>query len=312
MARWADWHLSETDLPADLSPTINIAWPDLLLPTARRLAKESKQKSVAARHHRRPSTIEQTGKKILIVDDTEMLLIFVADTLATSDPTLQIITASTGAEGIRLAATAHPDLILLDYSLTDMTGDKVCQALLENAATARIPVLMMSGHLSELARTARNYRNVAAALAKPFLSGALINEVERLLSAGPLPEAPPAPIQPMVAPLPPEPAAAQKNPVPSSPLLSAGRSPGAPPAPGEPTVVPVAPEPEPPQETPAASSPNRDANGEQPLCAAVSGSRGIGGPADHRVGGRYAGRATESRHNRATAVTSVDSIQRIR
>ena len=63
--------------------------------------------------------------------------------------------------------------MLLDYSLTDMTGDKVCRALLENPATARIPVLMMSGHLSELAKTAAAYENVVAALPKPFLSGAL-------------------------------------------------------------------------------------------------------------------------------------------
>ena len=181
IATWVDWHLSETDLPIDLPATINVPWPDLLLPIARRLAKENKQKAAAATPPQ-SKPIEPAGKKVLIVDDTEMLLIFVADTLATSNLALQIVTASTGAEGIRLAATASPDLILLDYSLTDMTGDKVCQALLENAATARIPVLMMSGHLSELARTARNYPNVAAALAKPFLSGALTNEVERLLS----------------------------------------------------------------------------------------------------------------------------------
>ena len=91
-----------------------------------------------------------------MIDDTEMLLIFVADILATADQNLQIPTASTGAEGMRLAPTERPDLILLDYSLTDMTGDKVCRALLENPATARIPILMMSGHLSELARTAQD------------------------------------------------------------------------------------------------------------------------------------------------------------
>jgi len=69
-----------------------------------------------------------------------------------------------------------------------MTGDRVCRELLENPLTARIPVLMMSGHLTELARTSEQYGNVALALAKPFLSGALINAVETLLAAGPLPK----------------------------------------------------------------------------------------------------------------------------
>ena len=192
-------HLSETDLPADLPTTINVAWPVLLQPIVRQLAEENKKKSLGAAPPQ-SSAAGPTGKKILIVDDTEMLLIFVADTLATTDQTWQIITASSGAEGIRLAAAARPDVILLDYSLTDMTGDKVCQALLENTATARIPVLMMSGHLSELARTAHDYGNVVTSLPKPFLSGALINEVEKLLAAGLLPEAARAAVQPKAAP----------------------------------------------------------------------------------------------------------------
>ena len=125
-----------------------------------------------------------------MIDDTEMLLVFVADVLATADQTLQIMTAQTGNEGLRLAASARPDLVLLDYSLTDMTGDKVCRALLENELTAQIPVLMMSGHLTELTRTAEAYGNVVAALSKPFLSGALIRAVEKALAAGPLPKAP--------------------------------------------------------------------------------------------------------------------------
>ncbi len=210
IAHWRGWHLSETDLPADVPATISVAWPNLLLPIARRLAEENKKKSLGAAPQ--AGAVEQTGKKILIIDDTEMLLIFVADTLATADQTLQIITASSGAEGILLAACERPDLILLDYSLTDMTGDSVCHALLENPTTARIPVLMMSGHLSELARTAHDYRNVAASLAKPFLSGALINEVGRLLSAGPLPKAPHAPVRPKVAAVPPAPASPAETP----------------------------------------------------------------------------------------------------
>jgi len=140
-----------------------------------------------------------------------MLLIFVADVLATADQTFQIITASTGAEGLRLAATAAPDLVLLDYSLTDTTGDKVCRALRENEVTARIPVLMMSGHPTELARTAEENDNVVAALPKPFLSGELMNTVEKVLAAGPLPKASRPKVAPKLPPLtpisPPVPAA---------------------------------------------------------------------------------------------------------
>ena len=49
-----------------------------------------------------------------------------------------------------------PISFFLDYSLTDTTGDQVCRQLLANESTARIPVLMMSGHFSELMRTAED------------------------------------------------------------------------------------------------------------------------------------------------------------
>ena len=153
IASWPGAGLSETELPSESPRTINVPWPVLLLPIVRRLKKKSRRESLDAAPP--PAAAAKTGKKILVVDDTEMLLVFVADVLATADQTLQIMTAPPGAEGMRLAASERPDLVLLDYSLTDMTGDKVCHALLENPATARIPVLMMSGHLAELARTAR-------------------------------------------------------------------------------------------------------------------------------------------------------------
>jgi len=198
IAGWPVGEVRVTDLPEAGPKTIDLAWQALLLPIVRQLADRDRLQ--AAERAARQATIRpQTGKKILIIDDTEMLRIFVADVLTTADQSLQILAAPSGEQGLKLALSAHPDLVLLDYSLADITGDRICAALLEDEATARIPVLMMSGHLTELNRTAEAYANVVAALPKPFLSGALINEVEKALAAGPLPPpkpSPPAPIPP--------------------------------------------------------------------------------------------------------------------
>jgi CheY-like chemotaxis protein len=94
---------------------------------------------------------------------------------------------------LRRAETALPDLVLLDYSLPDLRGDQVCERLLQNEATARIPIVMMSGHVSEMATTARKYRNVAATIAKPFMSEALVSLVKEILAKGPLPAERPSP-----------------------------------------------------------------------------------------------------------------------
>lgn len=198
---WTNGEFSEEELPNPRRTTIDVPWPALLLDLIRK--REERTKKQAPRHKpaRGPSNPNpKTGRKILVIDDTEMLLIFVADVLATADQEFQIMTAATGVEGIRLATSEKPDLVLLDYSLSDTTGDKVCRALLENEQTARIPILMMSGHVTELARTAADFANVVAALPKPFLSGALINAVEKALAAGPLPKAAVKSDQPVMPP----------------------------------------------------------------------------------------------------------------
>jgi CheY-like chemotaxis protein len=74
-----------------------------------------------------------------------------------------------------------PDLVLLDYSLPDFNGDELCERLLENEKTARVPVLMMSGHVPELNATAARLPNVVAKIEKPFLSDAFVDLVQQTL-----------------------------------------------------------------------------------------------------------------------------------
>jgi len=121
------------------------------------------------------------GKTIVAIDDTEMLLIFVEDILTTADPELQITTALSATEGLREIERVIPDLVLLDYSLPDFNGDELCERLLENAETAHVPVLMMSGHVAQMNATAARFPNVVAKIAKPFLSDAFVDLVQRTL-----------------------------------------------------------------------------------------------------------------------------------
>ena len=154
------------------------------------------------------------GKKLVVIDDTEMLLVFVEDSLATADPTLEIVTAATGSEGVERVQTVRPDLVLLDYSLPDFNGDEVCNRLLADPRTANIPVIMMSGHVPEMAASALRCTNIAATIAKPFLSDALIGMVTKALSdpaqfaVRPAPQQT-APLTPAPPPTPSEPARAE-------------------------------------------------------------------------------------------------------
>jgi DNA-binding response OmpR family regulator len=193
MMRWKNPRASETEALVDSPRTIHGPWQHIFLEALRQtstLPAEPTAEPVA------PTVAPakappKNGKKIVVIDDAEMLLIFVEDALATADPTLQIVTAFTGNEGARRAEVMVPDLVLLDYSLPDLRGDEICERLLQNEVTARIPVVMMSGHVAEMTATARKYRNVVATIAKPFMSEALVALVRAALARGPLPPAPP-------------------------------------------------------------------------------------------------------------------------
>ena len=66
------------------------------------------------------------GRKVLVIDDSLMLLSFVKEILAEAN--YRVVTAATAEEGLVSATSDVPDLILLDYVLPDMKGDEVCQA----------------------------------------------------------------------------------------------------------------------------------------------------------------------------------------
>jgi DNA-binding response OmpR family regulator len=190
---WKNMHAKESEPVVDGPRTIHGSWPHIFFEgLAHSHAAAAQEESVSPPAPTKvpapPTTnpAPKLGKKIVVIDDTEMLLIFVEDALATADPTLQIVTAFTGSEGLRRAEVMLPDLVLLDYSLPDLRGDQVCERLLQNEATARVPVVMMSGHGSEMAATARKYRNVVATIEKPFRSEALVAVVRETLTKGPL------------------------------------------------------------------------------------------------------------------------------
>jgi CheY-like chemotaxis protein len=167
IVRWKGGTISEvTDAPS--SPrTIDMDWQHLLMEAVR---GADEAEAAPARESR------QENPKILVVDDSLMLLSFVKEVLI--DANYDVPTASTGEEAVRAAQTDMPDLILLDFILPDMRGDEVCRRLLENPGTAAIPVVYMSGYGAELQASRSENSNVIGFLNKPFTSDLLIKTVE--------------------------------------------------------------------------------------------------------------------------------------
>jgi DNA-binding response OmpR family regulator len=215
---WPKVHLAERKISGSARRTTSADWQAIVVEALR-----ESQQEVAEPQHAQPEAIRpRAGKKIVIIDDTEMLLIFVEDILATSELELQITTALSGIEGLREIQRVSPDLVLLDYSLPDFNGDEVCRRLLENEKTADVPVLMMSGHVAQMNSTAARFPNVVATIEKPFLSDALVDLVRRTLASGKTHVekviAKPAYVPPVVEPAPPPPPLPRQEIRPESPI----------------------------------------------------------------------------------------------
>jgi CheY-like chemotaxis protein len=142
---WKGGMISEVPVPHGTPHTIDIEWQMLLMDAVRTMdeSRSAASDAIASRVPRAAAV-----HKILVIDDSAMLLSFVKEIL--EEQNYQMSTAATADEGLRSCRSSLPDLVLLDFVLPDMKGDEVCRRLMEDPATARIPVVYMSGFGSDL------------------------------------------------------------------------------------------------------------------------------------------------------------------
>lgn len=100
---------------------------------------------------------------ILVIDDEPQILRAVRTIL--TEKQFRVTTANRGEEGLTLAATNEPDLIILDLGLPDMDGVEVCTRLRE---WTQVPILILSVRDSEREKVAALDQGADDYLTKPF------------------------------------------------------------------------------------------------------------------------------------------------
>jgi putative two-component system response regulator len=81
---------------------------------------------------------------ILVIDDTPANLSLLNQLLREH---YRVKLANSGVKGLALAASAKPDLILLDIMMPEMDGYEVCKRLKAEATTARTPVIFLTAKM---------------------------------------------------------------------------------------------------------------------------------------------------------------------
>jgi CheY-like chemotaxis protein len=82
--------------------------------------------------------------KILLVEDSEMNRDMLARRLARRG--YEVVTAVDGGQGVTLAQTEAPDLILMDMNLPVLDGSDATRQLKAASATRSIPVIALTAH----------------------------------------------------------------------------------------------------------------------------------------------------------------------
>jgi DNA-binding NtrC family response regulator len=115
------------------------------------------------------------AERILIVDDTPANVALLSDALEPHG--YEILTATNGEAGLKIAARARPDLVLLDVVMPGMDGFAVCSALKAAEETRAVPVIFLTAK-HDTASVVRGFRTGAVDYVyKPFQAEEIVSRV---------------------------------------------------------------------------------------------------------------------------------------
>ncbi|MGW9182944.1 response regulator [Agromyces sp. NPDC055661] len=110
--------------------------------------------------------------KILVADDDAQLQRALRITLASRG--YDVVAARDGAEAIELAASAHPDLLLLDLGMPNVDGMDVIRAV---RAWSNVPILVLSGRTDSAEKVEALDAGADDYVTKPFAMDELLARI---------------------------------------------------------------------------------------------------------------------------------------
>jgi CheY-like chemotaxis protein len=119
--------------------------------------------------------------KILIIDDVASNIAMIVTLLKDSMPDAIVFSATSGMEGLSLAVSEDPDVILLDIHMPYMDGFEVCEKLKKDPATFDIPVVFVTGHTDSGNRVRALETGAEGFLNKPVDDAELYAQVKAMV-----------------------------------------------------------------------------------------------------------------------------------
>ncbi|MFW5652649.1 MAG: response regulator [Planctomycetota bacterium] len=120
-------------------------------------------------------------KRILVVDDDDQIIELFVDVLARDDR-FEVRTARTGYDAGIQTESFRPDLIILDYMLPDINGDRVCETIRSNNDYANTRIIIVSGVVNQDAIDQLMQVGADDFVKKPFNIETLVAKIHEYLN----------------------------------------------------------------------------------------------------------------------------------
>ena len=119
-------------------------------------------------------------QRILIVDDSELVLVMARDAL--EEAAYEVFTATNGIEANSYIFSVNkPDLIILDVMLPMLDGNKKAKLLREKEFSREIPILLLSSKSEDELRRLTAEAGADGFIRKPFTSAGIVESVREYL-----------------------------------------------------------------------------------------------------------------------------------
>ena len=122
-----------------------------------------------------------TISRILIIEDDPSFLRAVSHIVEKEG--YEVITASNGMTGLRMAKEENPDLLILDVMLPGIDGFEIASRLRSEPQTAELPIIMLSAKGQDADKTTGMNVGVNEYLTKPVDRTVLLEKITSLLAA---------------------------------------------------------------------------------------------------------------------------------
>ncbi len=119
-------------------------------------------------------------RQILIIDDESSIITIVKVALEVTAG-WQVLSATSGKEGIAIATIEQPDAIILDVTMPKLDGKAVLKLLQVQAETQNIPVIFLTAQAQASEQTALKALGVAGVIIKPFSPNTIATHIKTIL-----------------------------------------------------------------------------------------------------------------------------------